>query len=266
MMDLKEAGMRYGGLPVALSGIILILLSGELIPAWDIMDGERLSDLALRGGFGLFLMGLLLLFLFSFKTVPREISTSFILSQGRNSGRLVQAMNLKGKGVLYPPVGRLREDRVYIPLEKHDLPLPDISDETVFNVGSTGPSMGISMIPPGKGFVDKVEELSNHSFSEDPIRDGSESMERLSKGTGMFKKIELRDNGNKITLRIHHSTGSEACDAIWKEFPNLHSQTGCPLCSAVLCATARIGSVPLRIEKAERNDDIVEYTLRRKLK
>jgi hypothetical protein len=265
-MDIKEVSMRFGGLPLALAGLLLILLSGELIPGWDLISGDRLSDLALRGGFGVLLMGLLLLFLFSFKTVPREISTSFMHTQGENVGRVVEAMNLHGKGVLLPPVGRLKVDRIYIPLEKHDLPLPDISDNVVFNVGSTGPSMGVSIIPPGMGFVDRVEKITGSSFMEDSTRDGTEALEKLSKGTGIFKKIEMRDRGEAIEIDIIHDAGKQVCDNIWKTYPRLHSQVGCPLCSAVLCASARIASVPLKILTAERNDKGVRYKLGRKLK
>ncbi len=258
--------MRFGGLPIALAGLLLILFSGEIIHSWDLIPGSRLSDLALRGGFGVLLMGLLILFLFSFRTVPREVSSSFMLTQGRDLGRMVEAMNLHGKGVLLPPTGRLKEDRVYLPLEKHDLPLPDLSDGTVFNVGSTGPSMGMSIIPPGKGFVDKVEELNGTLFRDDLVRDGTEALEKLSKGTGMFKKIEMHDRKESIELKIIHDAASEVCDTIWKEYPMLHSQVGCPACSAVLCAATRIVSAPLRIEDVKRIGDSVEYKLWRKHK
>ncbi len=263
-MRVKELAVRFGGIPVAVIGGSLIIFSLYQLgdqPIEQLAAKEGTWDLILRAGFGVLLMGLLILFLFSIRTVPREISTSFLNIQGRNIGRTVKAMNLHGKGVYFPPVGRLRDDRVYIPFERQDLPIPELSDETVFNVGSTGPSMGLSLIPPGKGFVDTVEEQTGSKFMEEDLRDGSEALEKLSKGTGMFRSIELRDRKDSVELKIIHDRKDHVCSSIWGEFDTLHSQVGCPLCSAVLVATCRMASKPLRITSVRINDGQVTYEL-----
>ena len=255
-MQTRAVLVRFGGIPIALIGLLLIMA-----PFFGLGIDDDILSLFQRAGFGILLMGLLILFLFSVRTIPREVSTSFIVDNGRNTARLLQGLNLHGKGVYFPPVGRLKEDRVYIPLEKHDLPLPEISDDTVFNVGSTGPSMGISIVPPGKGLVDSVERLTGRRFGDDDLWDAEESLQRLSKGTGMFRSVELKDRKGSIQLRIIHETEADICSGLWKEYGELHEQAGCPLCSAVLCATSRMAMTPLRIRSAEKTPLGTEYIL-----
>lgn len=261
-MDPREFGERFWGIPVLLIGICMILLSGQLLPSVDPLgSGGELKDLLMKGGFAVALLGLFSLFLFSGRTIPAEISFSFLDVQGTNLGRLTVGMNLKGKGIYFPPAGRLKQDRVYIPLERHDLPLPAISDETVLNVGSTTPSMGLSLIPPGMKFVDTVEEMTGRRFQDDDPKDGTESLERLSRGTGMFRKIEMKNDRTNVSLRIEHDRGEHVCNEIRKEYPTLHGQVGCPLCSSVLCATARICRVPLRIGTFRKEGNEIIYDL-----
>jgi len=255
-MQFKAIFLRFGGIPFALIGLLMIFL-----PLLYGNNDGSLEDLLQRAGFGFLLMGLLLLFLFSIKTIPRDVSRSFIIDNGENTGRMLKGLNLHGKGIYLPPIGRLKEDRVYVPFEKHDLPVPDISDDTVFNVGSTGPSMGVSMVPPGKGFVDSVERLTSTSFIDDELRDGTESLQKLSKGTGMYKNIELKDRKDHIQLKIFYGSDDEGCSEMWKKYDSLHQQTGCPLCSAVICASARMAMTPLRIRKVSRDPEYVEYEL-----
>lgn len=256
MMRPREILARFWGIPIAFLGLLLII---SPLMNFDI-DDDTLS-LFQRAGFGILLMGLLVLFLFSFRTIPREVSVSFLLDNGRNTARLIKGLNLEGRGVYFPPVGRLKEDRVYVPMEKHDLPLPDISDETVFNVGSTGPSMGISIIPPGKAFVDSVERLTGTRFMEEDLKDGQEALQKLSKGTGMFREITFRQKKKAISLLIDHGKDDQVCGEMWKEYENLHSSVGCPLCSAVLCAASRMARTPMRIVRVGRTPEGTEYEL-----
>jgi hypothetical protein len=261
LMQTRDIFVRYGGLPIAILGLSLIMASFFL----EDINGDIL-DLFQRAGFGILLIGLLILFLFSIKTIPREFSVSFIMTQGLNISRLLKGMNLHGKGVYFPPYGRLRKDRVYIPLEKHNLPLPEISDETVFNVGTTSPSMGLVMIPPGKDFVDSVEKITGKRFRDDHLKDSQEALQRLSKGTGMFKEIEVRDRKSTIELSIVHEKDDSTCQDLWTENDMIHGQVGCPLCSSVICATARIAKVPLRITDVQRKDRKVLYQLEKVVK
>lgn len=258
-MDAREIGARFGGLPLVILGLVDIVL----ILTGSISASREFQELLLRVGFGVLLIGLLLLFLFSVRSVPQDLSFSFMLTQGRNIGRLINALNLEGKGIYFPPVGRLNEDRVYIPLEKRDLPPPDISDVSVFDVGSTGPSMGISLLPPGKGFVDRIEQLTTQPFSKETPMNGTEALEKLSKGSGLMRSLELTDRGERLELEILHNRNDTICSTLWKEYPDLHSKVGCPLCSAALTASARITGAPLRVISVEHDRSRVKYVLER---
>ncbi|MCU0799997.1 MAG: hypothetical protein MUC62_10060 [Candidatus Thermoplasmatota archaeon] len=261
-MGLGTVFARIGGIISSLAGILLITISaGAFGTAVD--PGERALEMVGRAGFAFLLMGLFTVFLFSFRSVPEELTLAFVRTSDTNTGRLLDALNLDGKGTYMPPGGRLLEDRVYVPMEKVHFPLPNLSDQTVFNVGTTGPSMGISMVPPGKDLVDLVEEGTGKRFSDDGPSSAQEALERLGKGTGLYKGITVRGRGDGLDVTIAHSRLKGACSRAWKEHPNLHERVGCVGCSAVLCALARVHRRPLRIISASDGKDGTVYELGR---
>ncbi len=259
----SETWIRIGGSVFFLMGLFLVFVAGDLLGLMekDLTPGN--DELIVRVGFGSLLIGLLTLFLFSSSSVPKEVSRGFLLSSGRNTARTIVSLNLEGNGAYVPPGGRLSEDRVYIPLEKKPHSLPLLNDEMVFSVGSTGPSMGVALIPPGKGLVDEVEKMTRTRFRDGSLSDATENLERLGKGTGLFNKIEVRDKGRYLEVNIVNSRFKDVCDRLWDEFPDLHARIGCPLCSSVLCATARMAKTPLLIKSVEREGGMVMYRVER---
>ncbi|MGA1792458.1 MAG: hypothetical protein ACMUHM_00750 [Thermoplasmatota archaeon] len=262
-MDKKEVLLRLGGIALALSGLAMVLISGKIVPFADIGIADKAAEFVLRAGFGTFLIGILMLFLFSFRTVPKEMVDPLLLDQDRNMGRLLGSLELKGNGIYIPVGGRLKQERVYIPAEERPLPLPKLVSEQVLIVGTTGSSMGVSMIPPGSGMVDRIEKDSGKRFSEENLSDLNETLERLSKGTGLIGSISARTKGVDIFIEITHSRFREVCEEAWKEDERLHATVGCPGCSAVLSASARISRSPLRIASVEHKDGKVTYKLER---
>ncbi|MBN1540163.1 MAG: hypothetical protein JW939_08470 [Candidatus Thermoplasmatota archaeon] len=263
MMELREAFIRIGGVFFAGGGLLMIFLSGELGFDPGLAFPGRTAEFLLRAGFGVLILGLLVLFLFSIRVVPQELTDPFLLTQGRNMGRLVKGMNLEGKGVYIPAGGRLREDRVYIPAESNILPIPPLASEQVFNVGTTGPSMGLSIIPPGKALVDRIEIDTGEKFRDSSISDATEALEKLGKGTGLFGSIQVRVRGDSVKVEIENSRLGPVCNILWEDHPDLHEKVGCPGCSAVLTATSRIMKGPLRIQSVERTGKGVVYEMRR---
>lgn len=241
----------------------MILISGKLVPWIDAGLPGRTAEFLLRSGFGVMLIGILSLFLFSGRTVPKELVDQLVLDHDRNIGRLIGALELKGKGIYVPAGGRLKEERVYIPAEEKRLPLPRLIAEQVLIVGTTGPSMGISMIPPGSDLVNRIERDTGKKFAEDELADLPEALERLTKGSGLIRSISARVKGDRIFLDITHSRFKDVCDESWRYDPMLHLKTGCPGCSAVLSAAARVSGLPLRIEGVERKGGKVLYELER---
>jgi hypothetical protein len=262
-MDKKEALMRFGGIIFAIGGLALIILSEEFGSLdLNIADGKA-AEFMLRSGFGTLLIGLLALFLFSVKTVPKELMDPLIQTEGQNLARIFEGLELKGNGIYIPPGGRLTEDRVYVPAELKPLPLPKLASEQVLVVGTTGPSMGASIIPPGKGMIDRIELDSGKKFKDENLMDLSEALERLTKGTGLIRSITARSKDDDINLEITHSRFAEVCNKAWKEDPSLHLKVGCPGCSSVLCAVSRISHSPIRIVNSEKIGKKVHYELKR---
>lgn len=262
---MKKQGvfLRIGGAALIIAGLLLIFFSGKLIGGSMIDISNDLAEFILRSGFGILLIGLLTVFLFSFKTVPSELMDPLLKVEGQNLSRIFDGLELKGNGIYIPPSGRLSEDRVYIPAEQKPLPLPKLASEQVLVVGTTGPSMGISIIPPGKGMIDRIELDTGKKFKDDDPSEMSESLERISKGTGLIQDIIPRVKNDKIALEISHSKFQETCQETWEEDPNIHLKVGCPGCSTVLCAVARISSSPIRIVNSELKGKKVHYELKR---
>jgi len=262
-MDKKEVLMRVGGAVLAVSGLAMVLISGKILPIADAGLADKAADFVLRAGFGTFLIGILMLFLFSFRTVPKELVDPLLTSQDRNLGRLLDSLELKGNGIYVPAGGRLKEERVYIPAEERPLPLPKLVAEQVLIVGTTGSSMGVALLPPGSGLVDRIERDSGKKFAEESLTDLNEALERLSKGTGLVGSIITRTKGDNISIEIVHSRFRDVCEEGWKMDERLHSMVGCPGCSAVLASTARVSRSPIHIASVDHKENKVTYHLER---
>ena len=261
-MNFRDIWVRVFGIILTLAGAALIIISGDIYgPAGIEGVSDSGSEFMLRGGFGMLLIGLLILFLFSWRSVPEGLSWSFLKTDMDNLNRDVRSLNLQGKGIYFPAGGRLASDRVFIPLEQKPLPLPVLNEISVFSVGESGPSMGKSIVPPGRGLVNEVEKQTEKRFRDDRLADSNESMEKIGKGTGLIGDINVRDRKNSIEVSIKHSRLKSICDYTFDEYPDLHEKCGCPGCSAVICALARVAKMPLRVDEVEREDDTVRYTL-----
>jgi len=263
MMKRPDLALRMGGVAVLLVGVLLIIIVGDLFSISPVEVPERARDLSANAGFGLLLIGLFAVFLYSSRAFPEEYTEAFLITEGQNMGRYLSSLNLEGNGIYMPARGRLTAERVFVPLEKKEMEVPPVADGTVFNSGALGPSLGVSLIPPGKGLVDVVDSNSSSNFADHSISEGTEAMEKLGKGTGMFGRISLRDRGGVLELRITHTRFRGLCDQLWEEYGDLHRQVGCPACSAVLCAAARLVKSDLRILDAKREEREVIYELRR---
>ncbi len=264
----SDGWIKIGGVMMALLGLTLIVVVGDLFrfsPGGDmgISLSERGGEMAVNAGFGLFLIGIFALFLYSGKGLPEEYTRAFLKTQGDSVGRLVSSLNLEGNGIYLPPRGRLTSDRVFVPLDRRLMEVPALSDDQVFHTGSVGPSLGVSLDPPGAGLVDEVENGCGTPFGSEPISGATEALERLSKGTGLFREITVRDRKDHLEIHIRHSTLGAICEDIWNDHPDLHRKVGCPACSSVLCATTRIAKVPLRVMDVRREGGEVIYKMRK---
>ena len=262
----SDGWIKIGGVLMALLGLVLIVVVGDLFqfsPGADLglSLGERGGEMAVNAGFGLLLIGIFALFLYSGSALPEEYTRAFLRTQGDSVGRLVQSLNLEGNGIYLPPRGRLTSDRVFVPLDRRPMEVPDLSDDMVLHTGSMGPSLGISLDPPGAGLVDEVESGCGVPFGSEPISGATEALERLSKGTGLFREITVRDRKDHLEVHIRHSVLGAVCEDIWRDHPDLHRKLGCPACSSVLCATTRIAKVPLRVMDVKREGGKVKYKM-----
>jgi hypothetical protein len=255
--------IRSGGIVLLSIGLLFIILSGEIIDTQGIGFVGRASDVVLRAGFAIMLIGLFALFLYSEGAFPLGLGLSFTRTQNENMERLLSSMNLKGKGIYMPPGGRLGSDRVFVPVDDRPFPLPAPSDQVMINTGDLGPALGMFLVPPGKAAVDDVEAMTGSAFSREDPEDAQEALERLTRGTGAIGSIAVRMEEGAITLKIRHKLMEGPCSESFARSPRLHEGIGCCACSMVLTAMARIEGAPLSILSVSREGKMVTYRLRR---
>jgi len=262
-MSRSAVWVRSGGAIVLLAGIALVVLSGQIVDLNIDGIGGGSARLMSRAGFAFALIGTFSLFLHSENLLPSAYVLSLARTGSMNIQRMTEAMNLSGKGTYIPPAGRLMDDRVFVPMDDRDLPLPQPSDGTVLNAGDLGPALGAFFVPPGKDLLDRLESDAGRSFSKAGTDEAQDYLEILTKGSGLIARIEHRTNADTVDIRIRHSRLSVPCDELWEAHPGFHAQVGCAGCSLVLVAAARISGSPLRIVKATREEGVVHYILRR---
>jgi hypothetical protein len=255
--------VRAGGIVMLVIGASMVLASGGISDPLRLSLPDRSADVLLRAGFGTMLVGMFALFLFSEAGIPKGMALSMAGIQDQNNIRMLDSFNLKGRGVYMPPGGRLRSDRVFVPVEDRDLPLPSPSDGHVVNTGDLGPALGMFFVPPGKGAVDEVEALTGKRFGDDDPMDAQEAMLRITKGTGAIGGVLVRRQSGGIMLVIKHGPMKDLCSGSFDASDRLHGAIGCTGCSIPLTALARIEGAPLEIRSVSRSGGSVVYELRR---
>lgn len=255
--------VRAGGIAVLAIGASMVLASGAIADPMRLGLSDRSAEVLLRAGFGTLLIGMFAVFLFSEAHIPKGMALSMAGTQDQNNIRILESFNLKGRGVYMPPGGRLQSDRVFVPVEDRDLPLPSPSDLNVLNTGDLGPALGMFLIPPGKGAVDEVEALTGKRFSDDDPGDAQEALLRITKGTGAIGSVLVRRQAGGIMMIVKHGPMEDLCSGSFAASDRLHKAIGCTGCSILLTALARIEGAPLEIRSASRSGRSVVYELGR---
>ena len=89
-----------------------------------------------------------------------------------------------------------------------------------------------------------------------------QNLQLISNGLDLVKDMSIkRENDTSIQLKITHSSYNGICKEIEKNMDKLIKQTGCPICSSVLCAITRSLGTQVRIQKVDRKDNEISFRL-----
>jgi hypothetical protein len=236
-----------------------------------------------RIGFGAVFIGAFTFIIIADKAVPKKLNDAQMLSNMELLYSLTTNLKLKGNGIYIPARGKLSKERVFIPTqEKPTYHLPKLNDEMVFipeikddmvkfNRKGTGKNnsnpnqttdLGGLFIPPGLELLDTYEKEIGIKVKNIDINELDQYLKVMIHGLDLVNDLSIKkDNGKNVRVKIKHSGYKEICTQVTKDMGKLSEQTGCPICSSVLCAVTRSLGKEVRILQAESKENEISYLL-----
>ncbi len=217
----------------------------------------------LKIGFGAVFIGLFAIFVIREKTIPKKINDAQLLSNVELLTSLTDNLDLKGNGLYIPTGGNLSKERVFIPLQEEEkYNLPALDDDTVFVSGTSGSSLGVVFVPPGLGLLELYEREMGIRIENITIDELEQNLQILIYGLALIKDLSIkREDNTFISVKITHSAYRDICEKIMNK-GNICRQTGCPICSSILCAITRTLGKKVRIQGVEIKDNRISFRLR----
>jgi hypothetical protein len=123
--------------------------------------------------------------------------------------------------------------------------------------------MGAVLIPPGLELLETIEREKGSTTKELNIVELEKFLQIMSSGLEIIKDLTLKMNGEQnISFTITHLNYKDVCLKINKDMGIICRQTGCPICSSILCALTRSLNKKIKIEDVNLENDQVEYKLK----
>lgn len=202
--------------------------------------------------FALILIGALLIFMITEKTIPSKISKAQIEGNLNAFKNITKNLNLTGNAVFIPTSDILTEERVFIPLEKTKMKLPEFNNDFVFSTGMDGKSLGIALPPSG---LKLLEEVGKETDFENTNEENIEEQLQTFVGMDLLKSVALKKSKDNWKLEIEKPIFCNNEQSMCKQYP-------CPTCSAILTAITRSTNKKIWINDTTHNGKKVEFNLK----
>jgi hypothetical protein len=176
--------------------------------------------------------------------------------------RITRDLDIKGKAIYIPPYPKevylpqhlkgLKETIVFLPKDT-DQTLPSIEEMATSKFMTKKPK-GVILIPPGSGYLDRIEKLMRTDMTKTTLEDLCTTLPQIVlENFQLAKEIEMKTENNQIHLKT--------IDSIYK---NLYLEEdlkavrliGDPLTSAIACAIAKATGKQLTIEAINITPDM----------
>lgn len=202
-------------------------------------------------GLSLMLWGGLFLFIKSSKHVKATVLYSTTASSFKSMDKILNELNYKGQPVYLPPrqLKELREGVVFVPSEQgiHIPKAERLSEGKTF----LNPE-GICLTPPGQDLMRLYEKILKTDFSRVNLNYLKNKLpELLVENLEILDDIEIIEAAaGRVAVKMKGEVHVTLCNQHknrLKSFPSL----GCPLCSSMACALARVTDKAVVIEKLE---------------
>jgi len=213
-------------------------------------------------GLGLTFWGALFLFIKPVRYVRSELLYSASLSSYLTLDRIIKDLKFKGKSYYIPPYPKdvylpeylrgLKEMKVFISADKGSS-IPSI-EEMAKNKFLLKNPKGICVAPPGLGLLTQIERELRKDLTKLDLNSLCENLPKvLTEDLRVAKEMEIKTEKNGVYIKISDSTYSD----LYSKERNLKSVhlLGCPLVSAIICATAKATGKIVTIDKDKFSPD-----------
>jgi len=205
-------------------------------------------------GLGLTLWGSLFLFVKPTKYVKLNVFDSTTLSSLKNIDKILTELNYQGQGIHLPPrhLKELKEGVVFVPMNKGTL-IPreeDVAKEKIcMNLD------GICLTPPGQGLLNLYEKELGTDLSKTNLNYLRNNLPRLLvEDLEILEAFEINEQDDKVYVKMKGSVYQGLCNHL-RNNAKICSRLGCPLCSSIACALAKVIGKAVILESSELLSD-----------
>jgi len=216
-----------------------------------------LIQASLFSGLGLatFLIGLLLIYVPTEKTVSPQLVNASCLSSLVNLNSLLEELGVDSKAIYLPTEKETHQPCAFLPLARSlDLSsmfLRRLRDGRLFVVNGQDPRQsGLALVPPGSSLATLIEQETGIDFHNVRL-DELETALR----TGLVEALEIAEDvrvmfmNRSVRVEVGQLISEELCEVQSKVAHSLYSQVGCPISSAVICAITKAAKMPVSVIK-----------------
>jgi hypothetical protein len=206
-------------------------------------------------GLASFLIGLLLIYVPTERTVSPQLVNAICLSSLVNLNSLLEELGVDSKAVYLPTKKETHQPCAFLPLARSlDLSsmfLKRLNDGGLFIVNDQDPyQSGLALVPPGSSLATLIEQESGIDFYNVRLDELENALR-----TGLVEALEIAEDvrvmfmNGSVRVEVGPLISEELCEMQSKVARSLCSQVGCPLCSAVICAVTKAAKRPVSVIK-----------------
>ncbi|MBN1786491.1 MAG: hypothetical protein JW825_05865 [Candidatus Methanofastidiosa archaeon] len=243
--------MNIGKIKSSLVGLAFIAFSVLVLVFY------RDDEMAGRAAFSGLLIGIFLLFMRVSYDMPEQISGRIMESTSASLYGVLEGLNIKGKGIFMPPVGPVKDDKVFVPLhrEPKSIDLKRIYDKSTFVTDDLSRNFGVFLNSPGGRIIDLMERESGTEFDGMGAELICETLKVLE-GLDILSSFDASYDEGEVNISFSHSGLGDSCSRIREDFVGICNMSCCPICSSILSSFARAEKRPLQIVEVERRNKV----------
>jgi len=242
--DMLVGRQRVVGVSLVAFGILMAVASA-------LIGAVNLSGLGLAS----FLIGLLLVYLNSRPSFPPELVEASLLSSLANVERILHELGPRTKAIYLKTIDRLDVPMVFLPLEENSPPPSGLNlsgeDRLLVIDSDDSHRTGLLLEAPGASLLALMEKELDLNF----IDLGNDDFLNAIR-SGMVKSLEVAADVKAtvtpegVEFRIRDGALRGLSQSVARSVPNVASRLGCPICSAVVCATVKAVKSDMILEEA----------------